>query len=171
MLHLYNKTLKELNDKKKELDVIKSYIGKGIMYKIIYEATNKRPSIAEMMSQVNTKCAKYANAPLLELTIGTQGYEMIVDRYDKYVVGEYRTYEDVVRSGELPQDFEEIMEALDIIIMDNSVSIYNCLPADIRKTNNEFSKVLRSKNKRYLYHYKDNPKKSFGVLFIERSVQ
>lgn len=171
MLHLYNKSLKEINEKKKELDVIRSYIGKNIMYKIIYESTNRRPSMAETISQINTKCAKYANAPLLELNIGNQVYNMILDRYDKYVVGEYKTYEDVIRLGELPSDFEEIMESLDILIMDNSVSIYNNLPVDIKKTNSEFSKVLRSKNKRYLYYYKDNQKKSFGILFVDNLSQ
>jgi len=167
MLHLYNKSLKEFNDKKKELDVIRSYIGKNIMYKIIYEGTNRRPSMAETISQISSKCSKYVGAPLLQLNINNQEYNMILDRYDKYVVGEYKTYEDIVRLGELPTDFEEIMESLDIIIMDNSISIYNTLPTDIKKTNSEFSKVLRSKNKRYLYYYKDNQKKSFGILFVE----
>lgn len=167
MLHLYNRTLKEANEKKKELDVMRSYIGKGIMYKIIYEATNKRPTIAEMISNITNKCAKYNGAPLLELTINGQVYNMILDRYDKYVVGEYKTYDDIVRLGDTPSDFDEIMETLDIIIMENSITIFNSLPNDIKKTNTEFNKITRSKNKRYLYYYKDNQKKSFGILFVE----
>jgi hypothetical protein len=170
MLHLYRKLSKESNETKKKLDAMRSAIGKNIMYKIIYESTNRRPSMAETISQLNSKCAEYSDAPLLELKVGDQEYNMILDRYDKYVVGEYRTYEDIIRSGELPQDFEEIMETIDIIVMENSISIYNCLPTDIKKTNNEFSKVLRSKNKRYLYYYKDNQKKSFGILFVERNL-
>ena len=171
MLHLYNRTLKETIEKKKELDIMRSYVGKGIMYKIIHESTNRRPSIAETISSINTKCAKYQGAPLLELDISGQKYNMILDRYDKYVMGEYKTYDDIIRLGELPSDFDEMMETLDIIIMENSVAIFNGLPTDIKKTNTEFSKLLRSKNKRYLYYYKDNQKKSFGILFIENQLE
>lgn len=170
MLHLIDRTVKEISDKKRELDIMSSYIGKSIMYKIIYDSTNKRPSVESLLTSTKQRCSKYENAPLLELSINNQEYIMIVDRLDKYVTGEYKSYEDIIRLGELPEDFDILMGELDTIVMKNSVAVYNSLSNDIKKTNKEFICLCRSKTKQFLYFYKDNPKKSFGVIFIEKRV-
>lgn len=176
MLHLYNRTQKEIIEKKKELcerkkelENIKSYFGKAVMYKLVFEETFKRQSVGESLSYIKNKCAKYGDGPLVELIINSRQYDMVFDRYDKYVTGEYKTYDDISKLTP-PPDFKNMVETFEAIVMDNAQSVFASLPQDIRKNNPEFGKLLRSTKKNYLYYYKDHQKKSFGLLFLEKDL-
>ncbi len=163
------KTLsKIISEQKKDLADMRSSIGKLIMYNIIYNATNKRPSVNTFISQYTAKTSKYANTPLMELTVGGKQYVMVFDRLDKHVTGEYETYEDISRKKEgLPDDFEEQLEYFESILIDNAVNVFASLPQDIKKSNPGFAMIIRGKRKRYIYYYSDHQKVSFGLIFLE----
>lgn len=168
MLANYKSVYKIISDHKKELEDMKSCFGKLIMYNIIYTATNKRPSVATLTAKCMSKRSKYISIPLMELSFGGKNYNMTIDRIDKHITGEYETYEDVIKNKEgVPDDFEEQLEMFESIIIDNASSIFASLSPDIKKSNPEFNMISRSKRKRYLYYYKEHPKDSFGLVFLE----
>lgn len=158
---------KQITKKKQELDVMKACFGKSLMYNIIYNATNKPPSVAILMNKCNASIAKYTTTPLMELQIGSQNYKMVLDRINKHVAGEYKTYEDILRIATLPEEFSDQLEYLDKIITENSAEVYTSLKSHLRNSNKGFRMISRSKTKRFLYYYPSHPDDSFGIMFIE----
>jgi hypothetical protein len=160
---------KHISDAKKELGLVKSFFGKDHMLRIIYEATNRRSSVGEQISQVKSKLEKYQNAPLLEITINGVGYKAVLSPMKGLVTGEYKTYDEVIKIDEAPPDFAERLGIIDSLIAQNAKSVYDSLPLDIRNNNKEFECIKRSMKRSYLYYYKYHENKSFGIIFVENN--
>lgn len=169
MLSIYCQINKHISESKKEMALVKSFFGKDHMLRIIYEATNRRPSVGEQISQIKSKLEKYSNAPLLEITINGVPYRAILSPMKGLVTGEYKTYEEVIKIDEAPPDFADRLGIIDSLIAQNAKAVYDSLPIDIRNNNKEFECIKRSGKRSYLYYYKHHENKSFGIVFIENN--
>lgn len=167
MLSIYSQISKNIVDAKKELNVVKSFFGREIMLRVVYEATNKRNAVGEQLLQLKSKLEKYSNAPLLEFEVHGKLHKAVLSPIRNLVTGEYRTYDDIIKLCEPPADFSEKLSLIDSIIANNARSVYESLPVDIRNNNREFEYIKRSNTKSYLYYYKGHEKKSFGLIFVE----
>lgn len=165
MLANYRAISKTISEHRKELELMKVCIGKLQMYTIIYHATNRRLSIANLMA----KCTnKYSSVSLMEFTINSKKYQVSLSNLANKVAGEYDRYEDIVgKYGEFTPEIVEQLDTLDKIIIENAKAVFASLPQNIKDSNPGFNMITRSEEKRYLYYYESRRKKSFTIIFTE----